>query len=85
MGENTEERGILNTGQWTTIYAGATPHTFFTQLFGSITSKAKLNVEIDNKVEGVLTQKNPKMHANGNKIRLYNAGTEAQQYNYYPV
>lgn len=85
MNENVEERGYLNPNQWVTIYAGSNPKTFFVQLFGSIPSMAKLEVEINGKIEGVLTQKNPNMHANGTKIRLHNAGIKEQGYNYYPV
>ena len=88
MSENEpakEERGTLNKCQWATIYAGTNPKTFFVQLFGSIPSTAKLEVEVNGKVEGILSQKNPKMHANGTKIRLHSSGPEPQGYNYYPV
>ena len=84
MGENVEERGTLGAGQWATIYAGTEPRTFFVQLFGSIPGTAKLEAEVNGSIEGVLTQNNPNMHANGTKIRLHNAGTESQGYNYYP-
>ena len=85
MRAEAEERGNLGAGQWATIYAGAEPRTFFVQLFGSIPGTAKLEVEVQGSIEGVLTQKNPTMHANGTKIRLHNAGTESQGYNYYPA
>lgn len=85
MDSNKEERGILDPKKWVTIYSGTNPKTFFVRLNGSIPSSAKIEVEVNGKIEGELTQKNPEMHANGTKIRLYNAGPLAQGYSYYPV
>lgn len=83
MNQNTEQRGSLGPDQWATIYAGTDTKTFFIQLFGSIPSTAKLEVEVNGTIDGTLTQKNPNLYANGTKIRLHNAGKEPQGYNYY--
>ena len=86
MSENApveKERGTLNQCEWATIYAGDVPKTFSVELWGSITSKTKLEVEVNGKVEGILTQKNPKMHANGTKIRLHSSGPDPQGYIYH--
>ena len=85
MGESAEERGTLNPDQWATIYAGTNPRTFEVYLRGVIPGTAKLEVEVNGAIEGVLTQKNPRMHANGTKIRLHNAAKESQGYGYYPT
>jgi DNA polymerase III sliding clamp (beta) subunit (PCNA family) len=85
MVSEQNERGQLKPNEWATIYSGAVPDTFFVQLFGSIPSTAKLEVEIDGTIQAVLTPKNSDMHANGTKIRLHNIGPRLQGYNYYPV
>ncbi len=85
MDEKAAERGNLAVGEWVTIYAGTEAKTFFIQLFGTIPSAARIEVEVNGAIEGKLTQPNPDMHANGTKIRLHNVGTSSQGYNYYPV
>jgi hypothetical protein len=84
MGDTTvsAERSHLEPREWATVYIGTTTKTVEVRFQGRIHKNAKLKIESDGAILAEITEDNDKTNVAGQKIRVYNAGSKNQGFDF---